>query len=101
MASNAIDIATETPPSTHSAPAPPSALPSEETVRILKRQRESSPVSPRSPSAQPGSPLQSPTKSARLALAARISPPPLTGAAALEDERRRRAAEQAASPPET
>ncbi|KAH8177516.1 zinc-finger double domain-containing protein [Sarocladium implicatum] len=101
MASNAGDVATEPPPSSLPAPAPLSALPSEETARILKRQRESSPTSPHSPSAQPASPLQSPTKSARLALAARISPPPLTGAAALEDERRRRAAEQATSPPET
>lgn len=102
MASHEGDIATETPPSTHPATAPLPALPSEETVRILKRQRESSPpASPHSPNAHFPSPLQSPTKSARLALAARFSPPPLTGAAALEDERRRRIAEQAASPPET
>lgn len=98
MASNAGAIATETPLSSLPAPAPPSALPSEETARILKRQRESSPSSPRSLSGQQTSPLQSPTKSARLALAARFSPPPLTGAAALEDERRRREAGLATTP---
>lgn len=100
MAANAGAIATETATSSLPAAATPSANPSEEAARILKRQRDSSPSSPQSYSG-PQSPLQSPTKSARLALAAGAAVPQLTGAAALEDERRRREAEQAASPPET
>lgn len=103
MASNTGAVATEAPPpSYHSAQAPlPIAVPTEETARLLKRQREATPPSPVSHGAQTLNYLASPAKSARLALATRPSPPPLTGAAALEDERRRREAELAATPPES
>ena len=91
MASNAGAVATEPPPSTHPATGPPSLITSEDVgARLLKRPREPEPTSPRSLAAQRLSPLGSPAKSARLALATVQSPPPLTGAAALEDERRRR-----------
>lgn len=98
-------VATE-PPSNASrpsvAPAPTPALASlnaiqaDEGARLLKRQRETTPPSPRSLSVHQPSILGSPAKSARLALATATSPPPLTGAAALEDERRRREAEKEA-----
>lgn len=102
MASDVGAVATEIPPSSRPAPvpAPPTgAIPSEETARLLKRQREDTPPSPHSLESQHLLPLGSPTKSARLALATGPSPPPLTGTAALEDERRRQEAEQASSPP--
>lgn len=106
MASNTGAVATEAPPplppppSHHSSQAPPPiVVPSEDNVRLLKRQREVTPTSPDPHGAHSLLALASPAKSARLALATGRSPPPLTGAAALEDERRRREAEQAANPP--
>lgn len=68
-------------------------------MRLLKRPRETTPTSPDPHGAHSLLALASPAKSARLALASRPSPPPLTGAAALEDERRRREAEQTATIP--
>lgn len=102
MASDAGTVATDPPSSTRAAAAPPvGVIPStDDTARLLKRQRESTPPSPHSLTSQQFSILGSPAKSARLALATGASPPPpLTGAAALEDERRRREAEAASSPP--
>lgn len=101
MASDEGNVATSTPPSSRhlQASTAGNALVPEETARLLKRQRESTPPSPNSFTTQQLHLLQSPAKSARLALAAGHSPPPpLTGAAALEDDRRRREAEQTASP---
>lgn len=104
MASNTGAVATEAPPPPPShtspqAPLPIVAPPEENNVRLLKRQREATPPSPDPNGAHSLLALASPAKSARLALATRPSPPPLTGAAALEDERRRRETEQAANPP--
>ncbi|CAM1507351.1 Fc.00g069920.m01.CDS01 [Cosmosporella sp. VM-42] len=101
MASETAAFATEAPPATRPAPTPPTVVPSEEAVRLLKRPRSSSPSSPRSLAAQSHNlvSLGSPTKAARLALATRSSPVPLTGAAALEDERRRREEEDRNRPP--
>lgn len=92
MASDTTAFATDVPPSTRPPPAPPGIPSDEAAVRLLKRPRSPSPTSPRSLAAHSHSLLSlgSPTKAARLALAGRASPTPLTGAAALEDERRRR-----------
>lgn len=101
MASDAGTLATDTPSSARAAPAPPVGVitSTDETAKLLKRQREATPPSPHSLTSQHLTLLGSPAKSARLALATGASPPPLTGAAALEDERRRREAEAASSPP--
>ncbi|KAH7326742.1 hypothetical protein B0I35DRAFT_475358 [Stachybotrys elegans] len=103
MASNTAAVATEAPPSTRPAPAPPTALsPDEVGARLLKRPRDPDSTSPRSLTSQRLSPLGSPTKIARLSLGSVQVPVPLTGAAALEDERRRREAEEKiSSPPPT
>ena len=103
MASNAGALASEPPSLSRIARGEASPVPSiESTLRSLKRQRDPEPTSPHSPEAHNLSLLSSPSKSARLALASRPSPPlPLTGAAAIEDERRRREEELASSPAAT
>lgn len=102
MASNAGAVAAETPPTTRIAAAPPATVAVDDAVRLLKRPREpeSSPPHERHPSSPQLDSLPSPTKSARLALAAQ-APIPLTGAAALEDERRQREEEKNWSHPAT
>ncbi|KAI1653597.1 hypothetical protein F4813DRAFT_249171 [Daldinia decipiens] len=97
MASEKGPVATEAPPfsSNTSQPTIPSDPVSVETLtaeaaratQSLKRQRESSPVSPSSALSALHREL-SPSKVARLGLPPRFSPP-LTGAAAVEEERRR------------
>ncbi|OTB02141.1 hypothetical protein M426DRAFT_322966 [Hypoxylon sp. CI-4A] len=99
MASEKGPVATEAPPFSSSTEQPTiSSDPvSVETLtaeaaratQSLKRQRESSPVSPSSALSALHREL-SPSKAARLiGLTSRFSPAPLTGAAAVEDERRR------------
>ncbi|KAI1101122.1 hypothetical protein F4804DRAFT_317028 [Jackrogersella minutella] len=99
MASEKGPIATEAPPfsSSTSQPTIPSDPVSVETLtaeaaratQSLKRQRESSPISPSSVLSALHREL-SPSKAARTTIASsRYSPTPLTGAAALEDEQRR------------
>ncbi|KAI1374115.1 hypothetical protein F4677DRAFT_427157 [Hypoxylon crocopeplum] len=99
MASEKGPVATEAPPFSSTAPQPtiPSDSVSVETLaaeatratQSLKRQRESSPVSPSSALSALHREL-SPAKSARLiGVTSRYSPAPLTAAAAIEDERRR------------
>ncbi|KAI1473746.1 hypothetical protein F4774DRAFT_403177 [Daldinia eschscholtzii] len=98
MASEKGPVATEAPPfsSTTSQPTIPSDPVSVETLtaeaaratQSLKRQRESSPVSPSSALSALHREL-SPSKTARLIGSSRFSPTPLTGAAAVEEERRR------------
>ncbi|KAI1774073.1 hypothetical protein F4818DRAFT_91786 [Hypoxylon cercidicola] len=98
MASEKGPVATEAPPfsSTASQPTIPSDPVSVETLtaeatratQSLKRQRESSPVSPSTAFSALHREL-SPSKQARLIGLSRYSPAPLTGAAAIEDERRR------------
>ncbi|KAK9444352.1 zinc finger protein crol gamma [Metarhizium brunneum] len=98
MASNVASLATEGPPPGHQNSVSATTAPSDDIVRLTKRQRESESVSPRSRAAQLSKPPGSPSKVARLSLATTIRPAePLTGAAALEDERRRRVEEQAHS----
>ena len=99
MASNAFAVATQAPPTTGPLPTTTATVASDDTTRLLKRQREPEPTSPRPFSAHQVNPLGSPAKSARLALAAQQSALPLTGAAALEDERRRREEEERFSSP--
>ncbi|KAI2613553.1 uncharacterized protein GGS25DRAFT_467701 [Hypoxylon fragiforme] len=98
MASEQGPVATEAPPFSSSASQPSISDPdSVETLtaeaaratQSLKRQRESSPVSPSSALSALHREL-SPSKSARLiGLSSRYSPAPLTGAAAVEDERQK------------
>ncbi|KAI0894980.1 hypothetical protein F4806DRAFT_471351 [Annulohypoxylon nitens] len=99
MASEKGPVATEAPPfsSATSQPAIPSDPVSVETLtaeaaratQSLKRQRESSPLSPSSALSAALHRELSPSKSARLIGAtSRFSPTPMTGAAAVEDERR-------------
>ncbi|XXG93947.1 hypothetical protein Hte_000197 [Hypoxylon texense] len=99
MASEKGPVATEAPPfsSTASQPTITSDPVSVETLtaeaaratQSLKRQRESSPVSPSTALSALHREF-SPSKQARLiGLPSRFSPAPLTGAAAIEDERRR------------
>ncbi|KAI6093358.1 hypothetical protein F4821DRAFT_222779 [Hypoxylon rubiginosum] len=99
MASEKGPVATEAPPFSSAASQPTllsdpvsvETLTAEATraTQSLKRQRESSPISPSSAFSALHREL-SPSKQARLAnLPSRYSPAPLTGAAALEDERRR------------
>ncbi|KAI1213905.1 uncharacterized protein F4807DRAFT_409640 [Annulohypoxylon truncatum] len=99
MASEKGPVATEAPPfsSATSQPAIPSDPVSVETLtaeaaratQSLKRQRESSPLSPSSALTAALHRELSPSKTARLIGAtSRYSPTPMTGAAAVEDERR-------------
>jgi hypothetical protein len=102
MASDKGPIATEAPPLTttalHAAIAPAIASDTfgldSHRAKSLKRTRETTPTSPGSGAATHLNPIGSPTKSARLAIATRRSPTPLTAAAGLEDERRRRDEQQ-------
>ncbi|KAH9902154.1 hypothetical protein F4778DRAFT_770918 [Xylariomycetidae sp. FL2044] len=58
-------------------------------TQSLKRQREATPTSPSTVLPPPIDPELSPSKSAKLGIAPRQPPAPMTGAAAIEDERRR------------
>ncbi|KID99435.1 zinc finger protein crol gamma, partial [Metarhizium majus ARSEF 297] len=99
MASNVASLATEGLPPGQQNSVSATTAPSDDIVRLTKRQRESESVSPRSRAAQLSKPPGSPSKVARLSLATTTRPAvPLTGAAALEDERRRGVEEQAHSP---
>ncbi|OTA92047.1 hypothetical protein M434DRAFT_396723 [Hypoxylon sp. CO27-5] len=100
MASEKGPVATEAPPfsSSTSQPTISSDPVSVETLtaeaaratQSLKRQRESSPISPSSALSAALHRELSPSKAARLiGASSRFSPTPLTGAAAIEDERRR------------
>ncbi|KAI1395203.1 hypothetical protein F4819DRAFT_203674 [Hypoxylon fuscum] len=100
MASEKGPVATEAPPFSSTASQPTILDPvSVETLtaeaaratQSLKRQRESSPISPSSAALQAALQRElSPSKQARLSnLPSRFSPAPFTGAAAIEDERRR------------
>jgi len=102
MASNAGGLVTKAPPPNQVNQlniVAPTIDPSDDIVRLAKRQRESESVSPRSRAAQLPNPHASPSKAARLAFSStQRSVVPLTGAAALEDGQRRRAQERAGSP---
>ncbi|KAJ4394655.1 hypothetical protein N0V93_003874 [Gnomoniopsis smithogilvyi] len=84
---------------------PRSASPQQISVEKLpspsnKRPREDSPISPTSITSNHSNRDYSPTKVARLSLAAQLSPPlQLTGVAALREERRRREEEERRNPP--
>jgi hypothetical protein len=102
MASNTGGLVTKAPPPNQVNQlniVAPTIDPSDDIVRLAKRQRESESVSPRSRAAQLPNPHASPSKAARLAFSStQRSVVPLTGAAALEDGQRRRAQERAGSP---
>ncbi|TWU75472.1 hypothetical protein ED733_005040 [Metarhizium rileyi] len=99
MASNVGVLATEALPPIEHNTVSAATTPSDDILRLAKRQRESESVSPRSRAAQLPNSLGSSSKVARLSLASTArTPVPLTGAAALEDDRRRRVDEQAQSP---
>lgn len=117
MASDAVPaaIASPLPASNTTAPPPPTSAsvpalprsvspPQVATEQIPppanKRSREDSPISPTSITSNHSARDYSPTKVARLSLAAQLSPPlQLTGVAAIREERRRREEEERQNPP--